>query len=288
MKSHFQFSKKQRSGIFLLVLFVVGFQAYTFWSSSKAEEYDFNNDHLQSLRNRVDSLARLSVKKNQPELFPFNPNYITDFKGANLGMSVEQIDRLFEYRRKGLWINSKKDFQKVTGVSDIWLDSISPFFKFPDWVSNKTDKIKSSYENNNVEKSFDEKTDLNLATQSQLQKIQGIGPKLSERIINYRERFDGGFADMIELTEVYGLSPEVILKIDKEFAVKTPRFIEKVPINEATIEEIVTVPYIDYEIADKIIEQRTLREGFKSLEELTKIEDFPQNKIDLIGLYLQF
>jgi hypothetical protein len=31
-----------------------------------------------------------------------------------------------------------------------------------------------------------------------------------------------------------------------------------------------------------------LHEGIDSIEELTKIQDFPENKINLIGLYLQF
>jgi DNA uptake protein ComE-like DNA-binding protein len=44
--------------------------------------------------------------------------------------------------------------------------------------------------------------------------------------------------------------------------------------------------YLDYEIAYEIIEERTLREGFKSLDELTKVKGFPTNKIEIIKLYL--
>ncbi len=39
-------------------------------------------------------------------------------------------------------------------------------------------------------------------------------------------------------------------------------------------------------LAHAIIEQRTLREGFKSFEELTKVKDFPVHKIEIIKLYL--
>ena len=57
-------------------------------------------------------------------------------------------------------------------------------------------------------------------------------------------------------------------------------------LNKATAEDLVTIQHIDYEIAYNIIEQRTLREGFKSFEELTKVKDFPVEKIDIIQLYL--
>lgn len=289
MKSHFQFSKKQRSGIFLLVFIVLLIQLFLYWSDSSTQEFELDNEKLRSLRLEVDSLNKLKYNsKESVKLFPFNPNFISDFKGSNLGMSVEEIDKLLEYRKQGLWVNSEEEFQKVTGVSDSWLDSISPFFKFPDWVVNQKPRLESSYVNKTKQKSYDEKIDLNKATVSQLQKVNGIGAKLSERIVNYRERLEGGFLDMIELTEIYGLSPEVIVRIQNDFAVKTPRQIEVLAINVATIDQLVTIPYIDYEVAFRIIEERTLREGFKSIEELTKIEDFPKKKIDLIGLYLQF
>ena len=57
-------------------------------------------------------------------------------------------------------------------------------------------------------------------------------------------------------------------------------------INEATIDQLVTIKYIDYEIAHQIIEQRTLKEGFKSFDELLKVKDFPVKKSEIIKLYL--
>jgi competence protein ComEA len=52
------------------------------------------------------------------------------------------------------------------------------------------------------------------------------------------------------------------------------------------VDDLVTIQHIDYEVANNIIEQRKLREGFKSFEELTKVKDFPINKIEIIKLYL--
>ena len=85
---------------------------------------------------------------------------------------------------------------------------------------------------------------------------------------------------------MYGLSPEVIKRITNQFTVKTPREIKKLNLNSASIDELVTIQHIDYEIAHEIIDQRTLREGFKSFNELTKVKGFPIDKIEIIKLYL--
>ena len=57
-------------------------------------------------------------------------------------------------------------------------------------------------------------------------------------------------------------------------------------LNTATRDQLVTIPHIDYEIANSIIEERILRDGFKNIEDLTKIERFPLKKLQIIRLYL--
>ena len=58
--------------------------------------------------------------------YRFNPNFISDFKAYQLGLSVEEADRLFAFRAKGKYANSPKEFQKVTGVNDSLLSLIRP------------------------------------------------------------------------------------------------------------------------------------------------------------------
>ncbi|NNE33448.1 MAG: helix-hairpin-helix domain-containing protein [Winogradskyella sp.] len=288
MKSHFQFSKKQRSGIFLLIAIIVLLQSIFIIKNNREAEPFIVNDELIKFNNEVDSLRLLAEEKTKPKIYPFNPNYLTDYKGYTLGMSNEEIDRLHSYRAKNKWVNSAKEFQNITKVSDSLLNEISEYFKFPEWVSSRNSNT-STYKNvydNDKPKSYNQKIDLNLATASQLKKVYGIGEKLSERIIAYRNKSNGGFIADNELFEVYGLEEEVIERIKHDFTVKTPRAIEKINLNTATRDDLVTVKYIDYEVAHKIIEERNLREGFKSLEELTKVEDFPIHKIEIIKLYL--
>jgi competence protein ComEA len=289
MKSHFQFSNKQRSGIFLLLLIIVIAQCVYVFTGFTKKEAPVNQNELDRFRNELDSLRLIELEMSTPKIYPFNPNYITDYKGYTLGMTNEEIDRLHKFRESNRWVNSAKDFQKVTKVSDSVLAEISAYFKFPDWVTNPKPKVNSynnSYSKNKTPKTFAQKIDLNEASANQLQKVYGVGEKLSERIIKYRNKFEGGFIADSQLSEVYGLSPEVIERIKNDFAVKTPRAINTFNLNTAMRDELVTIPYIDYEVANNIIEERTLRDGFKSLEELTKVEDFPINKIEIIKLYL--
>ncbi|SDH99809.1 ComEA family DNA-binding protein [Winogradskyella thalassocola] len=293
MKSHFQFSNQQRNGIFLLlVIILIGQCVYWFAPdifATSNKDLAVNQNQLDAFINELDSLRLVELENSKPKIYPFNPNYITDYKGYTLGMTNEEIERLHKFRDANQWVNSAKQFQQVTKVSDSFLETISPYFKFPEWVTNpkpKTQGVSNSYSSNTKPKTFDQKVDLNTATAAQLKKIYGVGEKLSERIITYRNKFNGGFIADVQLSEVYGLSPEVIERIQNDFTVKTPRTIKKFNLNTVTRDELVTIQYIDYEIAHHIIEERTLRDGFKSLEDLTKVEDFPVQKFEIIKLYL--
>lgn len=292
IKPHFVFSRNQRSGIFLLLTLIIIFQCLYFFVDFTSEEIQINQLELAKFQKEVDSLKLAKMEANKPTIYLFNPNYITDYKGYSLGMSNEEIDRLLHFRKQDKWINSAKEFQQVTQISDSLLNVISPLFKFPDWVTNPkpknnwTDYSKTSETRTYTAKTFDQKIDLNKATAEQLQKVNGIGVALADRILKYRGKFVGGFISDIQLQDIYGLSPEVIERVTNDFTVKTPRQIQKINLNTATKEQLVGIQYIDYEIAHYIIEQRTLRDGFKSLDELSKVKGIPLNKIEIIALYL--
>lgn len=243
-----------------------------------------NNSEKQkwiSLQTKVDALK--TEKQNYiPKIYPFNPNFISDYKGSKLGMSVAEIDRLLNFRKTNQYVNSSSEFQKVTQVSDSLLNAISPYFKFPDWVNKG--------KNNNF-KPFEKKTvkiialDINLATKEDLIKINGIGPALSDRILKQKELF-GGFVSMKQMNDIWGLSPEVIESLNQNFKVVALPKIKKIDINNASIKELQLFPYFKYALAKAIVTYRSMNGDFKNFEDLIKINGFPSEKLDIIRLYL--
>ncbi len=281
--SQLVFTKQQQVGIILLLtLIIILFLLFLFYKPVPKPTLDSSSSQILKLQNQLDSLRTLEIASKKPKIYPFNPNFLTEYKAYTLGMSAEEIDRLLVFRSKNKWINSKQDFKQVTHVSDSLLDVISPYFKFPEWVTNP--KPKYTFKNRK-EKTFTQKIDLNKATQEDLQKIYGIGKTLSKRIVAYREKIDG-FSDTIQLYQIYGLKDETITEILKNTAIKTPKPISKINLNTATASDIATIPGISFELAKKIWEFRVLREQITTFSELEKIDGITLKKVQLIKLYL--
>jgi len=290
LKSHFWYNKRQRNGIFFLLALIILFQGIYFFGLPLKKESNENSqlylDEIAIFQNQIDSLKLVEVDKRKPKIYPYNPSFITDYKGYQLGMSNQEIDRLLKHRAGGKYINSAKHFQKVTGVSDSLLAVMSPNFKFPDWVvaKNKSTKKKNTY----IGKKKDiivEKQDLNFVTVSQLKEIYGIGDKLSERIVKFRNSLNGFLSDD-QLSEVYGLKPEVIDRVLERYTVLSKPTIKKLNVNTATFKEVLHLPYIDYELTKKIFDYRDEVAELQSIEELKLIEGFPLELYDKIIVYL--
>ncbi len=287
LKSHFKFNKQERSGIFfllfILIFIQIGYYVYRSYEVNDADALIFEN----TIQTQIDSLKVIASQSDVKHEYPFNPNYITDFKGYTLGMSVEEIDRLHKYREGNKFVNSAKEFQEVTNVSDSLLNKIARNFKFPEWA--KKSKVKASYQTNSTKPNEHVNKviykDLNKATAQQLRKINGIGEKLSARIIKFRDRL-GGFLIDEQLFDVYGLEKEVVNRTLKEFKVISKPQIVKINVNNATASELSKLIYLQKHVSESIVNYRNLNGSINSLNELSKIEDFPIERIDRIALYL--
>ena len=251
---------------------------------------DVNQPELLAFQSQIDSLKAIEIENRKPKIYPFNPNYITDYKGEQLGMSLLEIDRLLAFRKTNKFVNSKNEFQKVTKVSDSLLDKISTYFKFPDWVVKRSEQnSKSSITSTKVKNSYLKKTisttDINIATAEDLRTISGIGPAFSERIIKYRSKLQG-FSFESQLNEVWGLDKEVVEKVVSIFKIIEKPTIKKVNVNTVTFKELLINPYIDYELCKKIFNYRDEVAELQDISELKNIEDFPLKLYDRIVLYL--
>jgi len=283
-KSHFGYSKRQRNGIFFLLLIIISLQLiFFFFDFSSNKTIDFSSNEIVIFQNEMDSLKTVELKNKEPKIYSFNPNYITDFKGYQLGLSIEEIDRLHNFREKGSYVNSVKEFQKITKVSDSLLIVISPYFQFPKWVTSKnTSSISKPKNEVNIPIV---KNDINVANVSDLRVVNGIGEKLADRIIKYRTKLQG-FSFNNQLYEVWNLDKEVVDRVLLHFEVKKLPIIHKINVNEASFKEVLSIVYIDYELTKKIFNYKDEVAEIQEIEELKIIDGFPIEKFDRIALYL--
>jgi DNA uptake protein ComE-like DNA-binding protein len=287
----FTFSKGHYAGLLLLVFLIVSAQLVIYilqhQEASSFNQLNKEEKEWLAIQAEIDSVKSVQAEE-QGKIYPFNPNFITDYKGYKLEMTVNQIDRLHQLRAQNKYVNSVVEFQKITGVSSKWLKKYAPYFKFPDWVS-KSNAKKSSHNEFVQNKTIKKNTvkDINTATQSDLEAVFMIGEKLAQRIILERTKL-GGFVSMEQLAFIWGISEEALQDIATKFIVKENPALHKIDINNASMKELSQFPYFNYTIAKNIVTYRSMHGEIKNGEDLTNVKQFPVDKIKIIALYLTF
>ena len=264
-----KWKKTQKQGIFGLLVLIFILQITYFYIDFSSNEPDFSSKEIALFQEKIDSLKVLSNIKEE-KIYPFNPNYITDYKAYMLGLSHKEYERLSDFRKENKFINSAQEFQKITLI--------------PEWVNKKNNSLKNEIKPS-INKIITTKKDINTATNQELIAVYGIGEKLSERIIKYRERIQG-FSLKNQLNEVYGLDNEVIARIWEQFDILSLPKISKIDINSASRKDLSKIPYLSYKDIDEIILYRTEVQTIKNIDELLKINNFDANKVEKIKLYL--
>ena len=286
LKSFFVFSKSHRSGIVLLVA-LMGLTQLGYLLLSIQNVPEREDKRWLQVQNEIDSL-KFNVTAHKDTLYPFNPNFISDYKGYKLGLTIAEIDRLHLFRAQNKFVNSAAEFQQVTQVSDTKLQALSPYFKFPEWLTRKKENRSSAFH------SFSSKPtqavvrkDINLATKDDLIAVYGIGEKLADKILIEKEKL-GGFVSLEQFQFMWGIRPEALEDIEKRFFVSNNPSVKKIAINEMSMKELAQFPYFNYALAKEIVVYRTMNNGINEIADLTKIKGMPNEKIKIIALYLEF
>lgn len=295
-----KFTRQQRKGILALLLLMVAIQAgyfiYNSTDTDSAEKASAEEKEWLAHQAEIDELKSRNVEK-ATTIYPFNPNFISDYKGYSLGMTVAEINRLHQFREKGQWVNSAADFKKVTGVHDTLLAKISPYFKFPDWVTKKQNE-KPEYKQGYSSPKYEAKgyikeakkivqIDINTALEEDLDKVYGIGPAFAKKIMRRRAQL-GAFVSMEQMDDFAEFSQEAIAGLKKNFKVSTNPEVIKINVNTASLSQLSYFPYFNKTIARAIITRRSMKGKLNNIEELLEINDFPVDKQKIIALYLDF
>src|SRR5258706_14664541 len=189
---------------------------YRYWFVRQPHDYSKETKRLDSLMATWKWESDSVIKESTPVIksFSFDPNLSTREELADLGFTRSLATRIVNYRLKGGKFFVKRDLMKIYGMDSTLYQRLIPFISLPENIS----KEKTSKKFETREKPAVAKFDLNQADTSRLVKIYGIGPKLSLRIVSYRDKL-GGFIFQSQLQEVYGLDSTVVRElISKSFS----------------------------------------------------------------------
>ena len=127
---------------------------------------------------------------------------------------------------------------------------------------------------------------LNKCDSVSLVALPGIGPVLSARIIRYRNLL-GGYADVSQLKEVYGL-PEETYDLIASRLMADAADINKIKVNKAEYRQLLRLPYFERYDVTSILRYRELHGKIGSCDELVDNKILTSEKAEKVKWYLDF
>lgn len=295
LKDYFNFSRKERTGIIIilvLILFLMflPFSYPLFTSQKQFSTSEFENEIARLKIENTDSVKDRNYSKNfdnelfddysptgrnkyepvKAELFYFDPNNATASDWKRLGIRDKTINTIQNYISKGGKFYKPEDIGKIWGLAPPDVQRLIPYvsIKKPGRefvVFDKREFSKTAaYSPRNVQP-----VDINLADTSAYISLPGIGSKLSQRIITFREKL-GGFYSVEQVGETYFLPDSTFQKIKPRLLIGNTK-VRQININAASIDEMKAHPYLRYNIANAIFQFRNQHGNFLAIEDVKKI-----------------
>ena len=270
IQEYFIFTKGERTGLVVLLI-IIGFLIvinrifFYFEEPTVADEQAFE-EVLAKVK-----AAEKAKATDSNRLFAFDPNTIDSVRLSDLNLPTYVKRNILSYRTHGGKFREAADLRKIYGMNDSIYAAVESFVKIEPEDNPRTKRILQPevadampmineaslalVKDLNEDVSAPLQIDINRADAIEFEKLPGIGPVLSKRIVSYRKLL-GGFVATDQLYEVYGLKPEVVqqnlnnLRVDR-VDVKT------IDLNFASIDELSQHPYINYKEARRIVDFRS-------------------------------
>ena len=216
--------------------------------------------------------------------FPFDPNTTTQDEFISLGFKPYLANRIIKYREAGGNFKTPEDLLKIYGMDTGFFVSISnwiqiePQKKLPDNPIPEITKVESPIPNTPAI------LDLNNATSEDLQKVNGIGPVFSRRIISYRELL-GGFYSTDQLNEVYGLKGQSLQNLKSSSSI-LPNSWTPINVNSDSVQFLARHPYISWNLAKAIVHYKKQHGKYEDINDIRQIKILSDTLYQKISPYL--
>jgi competence protein ComEA len=277
--AYLQHSTGQQRGIYALLLIIICaglcyvWMPYLIPSSPTHSQTELSAliRELQIMPVPKDSFPRKLPAPAVLTPFPFDPNTLDEAGFLKLGLRAKLVSTILNYRSKGGKFYHDESLKRIYGLHPDEFTQLQPFIRIEGEKSNRA-SIPI--------------IELNTCDTTQLIALNGIGSKLSMSIIRYREQL-GGFTQVAQLKEVYGISTETFQKIKPYLSVKKS-LVKKLNLNEATYYELNAHPYLKGDIAKALVEFRKAHDyHIDHIDQIKEIELINEQIFRKIVPYLQ-
>jgi competence protein ComEA len=272
---YFAFSRKERIGIYtLLILIVVSMAAPRFFSSpslkSELTAEAILLEKAQPAPPEKEFTPRLTYGRTTntrvpATLFPFDPNTLDASGWKKLGLPDRTVRTILNYRNKGGRFRNTADLQKMYGLKQADFERLKQYVQIeapPPLYNKERPPVK-------YVKAVPAAIDINQADTTAFISLPGIGSKLATRIVNFRNKL-GGFYSVEQVGETFGL-PDSTFQLIKPRLQCAPLAVQKININTADANTLKQHPYIRWNVANAIVQYRQQHGVFSSREQLQQI-----------------
>ncbi len=311
LRNYLNFSLKDRTGVISIVIITLIFVLFPLFYPLfiKHKQYNYSDfakeiDALNVKRNNSvkenqhaknygsNSDDDYSVNKERPfemrvaEVFYFDPNTASAADWKRLGIRDKTIHTIKNYISKGGKFYKPEDISKIWGLSPSDAQRLIPYVSIKNGTKENISFEKKEYPK--TSSSYAAKTiqpiDVNLADTTAFISLPGIGSKLAQRIIAFRNKL-GGFYSIDQVGETYLLPDSTFQKIKPKLILGSNNF-KQININIASIDEMKMHPYLRYNLANAIFQYRQQHGNFNSVEEIKKIMLVTETSYIKISPYL--